>query len=141
MTDNKSRSGEADWAFPGFDVAKLIESCQIRGVDMTSLIEMEKKNIDALIEVNRSAYASWRNLMAQQAEVFQETMKGIAAEAQDESVAGRRAEIAKQGFEKALANMRQLAETATESQKKTIEILRQRFEEGLAAMRNHSGTV
>jgi phasin family protein len=139
MSDNKSKSNNAYRDFAGFDFAKLVESCQISGVDMTSLIDMEKKNIDALIEVNRTAYDSWRKLMAQQAEVFQETMKAIAAEARDESVAGRRAEIAKQGFEKALANMRQLAETATESQKQTMEILRQRFEDGMAAMRNPGG--
>ena len=108
---------------------------------MMSLIDMEKKNIDALIEVNRSAYDGWRNLMAQQTEVFQETMKAIAAEAGDETVAGRRTEIARQGFEKALANMRQLAETATESQKQTIEILRRRFEDGMAAMRNPGGSA
>jgi phasin family protein len=141
MSDNKSKSNEADWGLAGFDFAKLIESCQISGVDMMSLIDMEKNNIDALIEVNRSAYDSWRNLMTQQAEVFQETMKAIAVEARDESVAGRRTEIAKQGFEKALTNMRQLAETATESQKQTVEILRRRFEDGMAAMRNHGGSA
>jgi phasin family protein len=141
MSDNKSKSNDVDWGLAGFDFAKLIESCQISGVDMMSLIDMEKKNIDALIEVNRSAYDSWRNLMAHQAEVFQETMKAIAAEARDESVAGRRTEIAKQGFEKALANMRQLAETATESQKQTMEIMRRRFEDGMAAMRNQGGSA
>jgi phasin family protein len=136
MSDSKSKSNDADWGFAGFDFAKLVESCQISGVDMMALIDTEKKNIDALIEVNRSAYDSWRNLMAQQAEVFQETMKAIAAEARDETVAGRRTEIAREGFEKALASMRQLAETATESQKQTMEILRRRFEDGMAAMRN-----
>ena len=141
MSDNKSKSNDVDWGLAGFDFAKLIESCQISGVDMMGLIDTEKKNIDALMEVNRSAYDGWRNLMAQQAEVFQETMKAIAAEAHDESVAGRRTEIAKQGYEKALANMRQLAETATESQKQTIEILRRRFEEGMAAMRNPGGSA
>jgi len=45
MFDNKSKSNEADWGFAGFDFAKLIESCQISGVDMTSLIDMEKKNM------------------------------------------------------------------------------------------------
>jgi phasin family protein len=139
MSDSRSKSNESDWGLAGFDFTKLVESCQINGVDMMSLIDMEKKNIDALIEVNRTAYDGWRNLMAQQAEVFQETMKAIAAEARDESVAGRRTEIAKQGFEKALANMRQLAETATESQKQTLEILRRRFEDGMAAMRNPGG--
>ena len=141
MFDNRSKSNDADWAFAGFDFAKLIESCQISGVDMMALIDTEKKNIDALIEVNRSAYDSWRNLMARQAEVFQETMKAIAAEAGGESVAGRRTEIARQGFEKALANMRQLAETATESQKQTMEILRRRFEDSMAATRNPGGSA
>ncbi|MBT1510070.1 TIGR01841 family phasin [Bradyrhizobium sp. SRL28] len=141
MSDSKSRSNEADWGFTGFDFAKLIESCQISGVDMMALINTEKKNIDALIEVNRSAYDSWRSLMAQQTEVFQETMKAIAAEASVESVAGRRTEIARQGFEKALANMRQLAETAADSQKQTMEILHRRFEDGMAATRNRSGSA
>jgi phasin family protein len=141
MSDNKSKLNDAGWGFAAFDFAKLVESCQISGVDMTSLIDMEKKNIDALIEVNRSAYDSWRNLMARQAEVFQETMKAIAVEASDEAVVGRRTQIAKQGFEKALANMRQIAETATESQKQTIEILRRRFEDGMAAMRSPGGNA
>ncbi|QHO74312.1 hypothetical protein ACH79_18415 [Bradyrhizobium sp. CCBAU 051011] len=136
MSDNKSKTNDADWGFAGLDFAKLVESCQISGVDMMALIDTEKKNIDALIEVNRSAYDSWRNLMTRQAEVFQETMKAIVAEASDESVAGRRTELARQGFEKALANMRQLAETAAESQKQTMEILHRRFEDGMAPMRN-----
>ena len=140
MSDNKS-TPNVDWGLPGFDFAKLIESCQISGVDMMSLIDMEKKSIDALTEVNRSAYESWRNLMVRQTEVFQETMKAIAAEAGSETVAGRRTEIARQGFEKALANMRQLAETATEFQKQTIEIMHQRFEEGMAAMRARGGSA
>ena len=140
MSDSKS-TPNADWGLPGFDFAKLIESCQISGVDMMSLIDMEKKNIDALTEVNRSAYESWRNLMVRQTEVFQETMKAIAAEAGSETVAERRTEIARQGFEKALANMRQLAETATDSQNQMIEIMRRRFEEGMAAMRARGGSV
>ena len=141
MSDNKSKSNDADWGFAGLDVAKLIESRQISGVDMTSLIDMEKKNIGALIEVNRSAYDGWRNLMARQAEVFQETMKAIAVEAHDEAAVGRRTEIARQRFEKTLVNMRQLAETATESQKQTTEILRRRFEDGMAAMRSQGGNA
>jgi phasin family protein len=135
MSDSKPKANETDWGPAGFDFAKLIESCQISGVDMKALLDIEKKNIDALIEVNRSAYDSWRSLMTRQAEVFQETMKAIAAEASNEAVAGRRAEIARQGFETALANMRQLAESATEQQKQTIEILRRRFEDGMAAIR------
>ena len=41
MSDDKSNSNDADRGFAGFDFAKLFESCQISGVDMTSLIDME----------------------------------------------------------------------------------------------------
>jgi len=41
MSDSKPKSNEADWGFAGFDFAKLIESCQISGVDMTALIDTE----------------------------------------------------------------------------------------------------
>ena len=136
MSDNTSKPSDTDWTLAGFDFAKLVESCQISGVDMKALLDTEKKNIDALIEVNRLAYDGWRDLMVRQAEIFQDTMKAIADQAGSESVAGRRAEIARQGFENALANMRQLAETAAESQKQTMDILRRRFEDGLAGIRN-----
>jgi hypothetical protein len=96
MSDGK-KANETDWGPAGLDFSKLIESCQISGVDMKALLDVEKKNIDALIEINRSAYDNWRSLMTRQAEVFQETMKAIAAEASNEAVAGRRAEIARQG--------------------------------------------
>ena len=141
MSDSKPKANESDWGPAGLDFAKLIESCQISGVDMKALLDIEKKNIDALIEVNRSAYDSWRSLMTRQAEVFQETMKAIVTEASNEAATGRRTEIARQGFETALANMRQLAETATEQQKQTIEMLRRRFEDGMAAMRTRGGSV
>ena len=141
MSDNRSKPNDLDWGFAEFDFAKLIESFQISGIDAMPSIDMEKKCIDALVEVNRSAYDSWRNLMARQVELFQETMKAIAVEVNDESGAGRRAEIARQGFEKAIANMRQLVETSTEQQKQTIEILRRRFEDGMASMRTREGSA
>ena len=141
MSDSKPKANDLDWSFAEFDFAKLVQSCRISGVDMMPSIDMEKKCIDALAEVNRSAYDSWQNLMARQVEVFQETMKAIAVEASDESVAGRRTEIARQGFERAIANMRQLVEMATEQQKQTIEILRRRFEDGMASMRTRDGSA
>ena len=56
MSDSKSKSNDVNLAFAEFDFAKLIDSCQISGIDMMALIDAERKNIDALIEVNRSAY-------------------------------------------------------------------------------------
>jgi hypothetical protein len=81
------------------------------------------------------------NLRVRQAEVFNETMMAIAVEVRGETSVGRRTEIARQGFERALATMRQLAEAATESQKQTIEIVRRRFEDGMPVIQNRDGSA
>ena len=48
----------------------------------------------------------------------------------------RQAELAREGFETALENVRQLAEIAADSQSKAVEIMRERFEANMQAMLN-----
>jgi len=48
----------------------------------------------------------------------------------------RRADLAKEGFENALANMRELAEMAAKSQKEAFEVIRKRIEENVEGIRN-----
>src|SRR6266404_1802907 len=47
-----------------------------------------------------------------------------------------RADLAKEGFEKALTNMRELAEMATKSQKEAFDVVRKRIEENVEGIRN-----
>ena len=53
-----------------------------------------------------------------------------------EDAVKKRADLAKEGFEKALANMRELAEMATKSQKEAFEVVRKRIEENVEGIRN-----
>ena len=45
------------------------------------------------------------------------------------------ADLAKEGFEKALANMRELAEITTQSQKEAFDVVRKRIEENVGGIR------
>ena len=127
----KGTAGET----PFFDFTKLMSQFQLPGVDFATLVDRERKNIEALAKANRIAFEGWQRLVRRQAEMLQETMKKVVADAGQEDPK-KRADLAKEGFEKALANMRELAEITTQSQKEAFDVVRKRIEENVEGMRN-----
>jgi phasin family protein len=109
---------------------------RLPGVDFAALVDRERKNIEALAKANRIAFEGWQRLVRRQAEMLQETMKKVVADAGQEDVKKKRADLAKEGFEKALANMRELAEITTQSQKEAFDVVRKRIEENVEDIRN-----
>ena len=127
----KGTAGET----PFFDFTKLMSQFRLPGVDFAALVDRERKNIQALAEANRIAFEGWQRLVRRQAEILQETMKKVVADA-GQVDAMKRTDLAKEGFEKALANMRELAEMASKSQRETFEVVRKRIEENVEGIRN-----
>ena len=121
---------------PAFDFTKLMSQFRLPGVDFAALVDRERKNIEALAEANRIAFEGWQSLVRRQAEILQETMKKVVADAGQEDAMKKRADLAKEGFEKALGNMRELAEMAAKSQKEAFEVVRKRIEENVEGIRN-----
>ena len=121
---------------PFFDFTKLMSQFRLPGVDFAALVDRERKNIEALAKANRIAFEGWQRLVRRQAEMLQETMKKVVADASQEDAKKKRADLAKEGFEKALANMRELAEITTQSQKEAFDVVRKRIEENVEGIRN-----
>jgi phasin family protein len=121
---------------PVFDFTKLMSQFRLPGVDFAALVDRERKNIEALAKANRIAFEGWQRLVRRQAEILQETMKEVVANAGQQDAIKKRTDLAKQGFEKALANMRELAEMATKSQKEAFDVVRKRIEENVEGIRN-----
>ena len=121
---------------PFFDFTKLMSQFQLPGVDFATLVDRERKNIEALAKANRIALEGWQRLVRRQAEMLQETMKKVVADASQQDAKKMRADLAKEGFEKALANMRELAEITTQSQKEAFDVVRKRIEENMEGIRN-----
>ena len=128
----KGAAGET----PVFDFTKLMNQFQLPGVDFAALVDRERKNIEALTKANRIAFEGWQRLVRRQAEMLQETMKKVVADASQQDAKKKRADLAKEGFEKALANMRELAEITTQSQKEAFDVVRRRIEENVEGIRN-----
>ena len=128
----KAAAGET----PFLDFTKLMSQFRLPGVDFAALVDRERKNIEALAKANRIAFEGWQRLVRRQAEILQETMKKVVADAGQEDAMKKRADLAKEGFEKALANMRELAEITTQSQKEAFDVVRKRIEENMEGIRN-----
>ena len=135
-TDIKPTEKGAAGETPVFDFTKLMSQFRLPGVDLAALVDRERKNIEALAKANRIAFEGWQRLVRRQAEILQETMKEVVANAGQQDAIKKRADLAKEGFEKALANMRELAEMATKSQKEAFDVVRKRIEENVEGIRN-----
>ena len=127
----KGTAGET----PFFDFTELMSQFRLPGVDFAALVDRERKNIQALAEANRIAFEGWQRLVRRQAEILQETMKKVVADA-GQVDAMKRTDLAKEGFEKALANMRELAEMGSKSQREAFEVVRKRIEQNMEGIRN-----
>jgi len=126
---------------PFVDITKILEQFRLPGVDINAIVEARRKDVEALTHANQVAYESMQALARREAEILQQTMAewqgamaGMAGKTPQE-MAARGTELATQAFGRALANMRELAEMASNSQSQTYEILNRRFQENLEELR------
>lgn len=107
-----------------FDPTKMVEEFsnamkqfRLPGVNIESVVESQKKNLEALTSANRVAFEGMQAVAKRQAEILQETMNeaskavdSVAKAGSPPEMAAKQLEIAKQAFDKAISNMRELAE-------------------------------
>jgi phasin family protein len=128
-------TGSSGGQTPAFDFTKMLQQFKIPGVDFSSIVERERKNIEALAEANRIAFEGWQNLVRRQSEILQDSMKRAVEESRNQNALKNGAELARSAFETALGNMRELAEMAAKSQRDAFEVIRKRVEENMNMLR------
>jgi phasin family protein len=126
MVTKPKADTKQEWEMPFPDFTKIMQAYKIPGMDFSTFMDREKKNIEALTKANKIAFEGWQALVRRQSEILKETMEETMANARKQDAA-QRVEVAKQGFEKAIAHMRELAEMATKSQKEAFEIVQKRI--------------
>ena len=120
------------------DIAKLMEQLKVPGVDVSRIIESQKKDIEALTQANQAAYAGVQELARRQTEILQETMaewQAAMAQAGSSQSLAQQTDLAQKAFHKAFGNMRELAEITARSQAQAWEAMQKRFHENLAEFR------
>ena len=137
-TDNRHSTGPDAGAFPGFeDLKKLIEKFQLPSLDIDALIDWQRKDMEALTEMNQQASEGIKALVERRNEILRETLaewQAAVKEATSAEVISKRAEVAKQGIEKAVANFRELSEMEAQARTNAWKVVQERMQENMAAL-------
>ena len=113
-------------------------------IDFDAVVASQQKNVGALANARRAAFEGTQAVAQRQAEILQassrarETMNqtakafdALAKAGSPSEVAAQQAELAKEAFEKALGNMRELAEMVTKAQQGAIDTISGRISQSL----------
>lgn len=126
------------------DFSKMLESFKFPGVDMTSLLEARRKDVEALAEANTLAYEGMQALVRKQTEMLNASAREIQAAAGRmsgenpmESMAQRR-DFVQQALKTAFENMRELAEMAQKSQTEALAAISKRAEQTMRELKAQS---
>lgn len=119
-----------------------LESINLPGVDMSKILDAQRKNVEAITQANRIALEGVQSLMQRQAEIMQQSVEEATKMMQNfdpstdpsERVAQQTA-LAQEAFQQALDRMRELAEMANKSQAEAFEAIQARFNESLEEIR------
>lgn len=121
---------------------KALGQYQIPGVDMTAVLESQRKNMEALTTANKQALEGMKAVATRQSEILRETMeeastaiKGLSAVGSPTEAASKQAEFLKQAVERALSHMRELAEMSTKSNTETFDTINKRITESMDEIR------
>jgi phasin family protein len=137
-TDSRQTTGPDAGAIPGFeDLKKLIEKFQLPTVDIDALVDWQRKDLEALTEANRQASEGIKALVERRNEILRETLAEWQAAVKDATSAeamSKRAEIAKQGVQKAIANFRELFEMEAQARNNAWKVVQERMQENMASL-------
>lgn len=128
----------ADSNNPFAEFESFIKQMQLPGLDMEAMTDAYRKNLDAVAAATRASNEGMQAVVRRQTEIVKDTLEQIRVATGELSAAkdakemgNRQAEIARKAFEKAFANMKDLADLMTKSNGESLEIIRARMNDGL----------
>jgi len=118
------------------DFEKMFAGVQVPATGVEALLAAQKKNVAALVEMNKVALAGYQDLFKRQAA----QVEAAVAEARDQvnavqgqpmtlEQAQKNMETMKAAVEKALSNARELADLAQKANTNAFDVINARFEE------------
>lgn len=111
--------------------------------DFTALMEIQKKNIEALTKANDLAFEGFQAAGQRQAQMFSQIVgetssivKQITEETTPQKIAMRQAELVKKACEKSVTDWREIADIIGESGKEATGIIHARVNSSLTELKS-----
>ncbi|SMF46102.1 phasin family protein [Tistlia consotensis] len=120
------------------DFKKWSEQFQVPGLDMQAMMEAQRKNLEAIGQANKIAVEGAQALAQRQMEILRSTMEeaskvmsDLAASGTPEERMAKQADVVREAFERAISNMRELAELGAKSNTEALDTINKRISESL----------
>jgi len=132
-------------AYPFFemDISKVLAEFKLPCVDVDAILASQRKNIEAVTAANQLAIEGFQAVVRRQASILRQTLEEtgtILTEAlsagSPEDKAAKQAELVKAAFEKALSNMKELAELVAKSNTEAANVISNRVSESLEELKS-----
>lgn len=124
---------------PLIDMSKIIEQFTLPGVDMSALVEARRKDIEALMQVNKIAFESLQAMAQKQVEILKTTMEELQSTAQKMAAKPgsiHEGQLVPQTLEKAFGYMHELAELTRKSQSEAMAVINKRAEQNVEELKS-----
>lgn len=125
-------------ATPNFDPAAAFAPLALPTVDVDALISAQRRNVEALTVASQVAADGVKTFATRQTDIvrgvfddYAKAMNALMGVSDPQTGAVKQAELAKASFEKSVDSVRELAEIATKTQAKTLDVLNKRVAEGI----------
>jgi phasin family protein len=126
-------------ADPFREFLKSFEKVSVPGLDVTKLLESQRKDIEALNEAHRLAYAGMQTVAQKQTEILRRTLEEVQAATREAmsggdptTLAGRQAQLAQRSLQRTLEDMREIAAVNLKVQTEAFDVVNKRFQENMA---------
>ncbi|KAA0892742.1 TIGR01841 family phasin [Pusillimonas sp. ANT_WB101] len=127
MSQNSTNYTGAAGANPFGELTKMLEQFKIPGVDMSAIADARRQDVESLVQANKAVYEGMQALANKQTEMLQQAMQGFqSAGASGMSDPAQQTEMARKAYEKALTDMKGLADIAQKSQADAMAIIMER---------------
>ena len=120
------------------DFTKMMAEFKLPQVDVEALVAAQRKNIETLSTANKLALEGMQAVAKRNMEIMQqsladmtEAMKAIAAAEAPQAKAAKQAELLKSAYERAVGNMKEVADLIQNSNSEALGVLNKRFMEAM----------
>ena len=129
---------------PEMDPMRLLSEMRLPMVDVEALAAAQRRNLEALSAANRVALEGAQAVARRHMEILQQSMAEMTdvvrgatttASADPQDRAAKQAEMVKASYEKAVTNMKELADLIQKSNSEALTVLNKRFSEAMDEVR------
>ncbi|MGI9129685.1 MAG: phasin family protein [Roseomonas sp.] len=132
---------------PNMDMTKFFAEFRTPAMpDMTELAKAQQKNLEAITAANKVALEGARavaerhmQIMQQSMAEMQDALRSMASPGDPQQQAAKQAEMAKAAYERATAQMQELADLIQKSSGEALSVLHARFAEAMEEVKKLSG--